>query len=67
MFALIQSIIRYCAECNTKHPAQDGDVWTEVGMLGVNWTCYACFDGEVCLFGLNGKENTFFKQAIRPS
>ncbi|XP_066925878.1 dnaJ homolog subfamily C member 14-like [Clytia hemisphaerica] len=38
---------RFCAECNTKHPAEDGDVWAEVGMLGVNWTCYACFDGEV--------------------
>jgi len=38
---------RYCAECNTKHAANDGDIWAEVGLLGVNWTCYGCFGGEV--------------------
>lgn len=38
---------RYCGQCNTRHQANDGDVWAEENMFGMGWTCYACFDSEV--------------------
>ncbi|XP_057300064.1 uncharacterized protein LOC130630550 [Hydractinia symbiolongicarpus] len=38
---------RYCRKCNTSHAANDGDLWAETNMLGLNWTCYACLDGEI--------------------
>ena len=38
---------RYCGDCNTRHAANDGDLWSENNMFGLSWTCYACFDGEV--------------------
>lgn len=46
---------RYCGDCDVRHSANDGDVWVEESMLGLNWTCYACFDGEVgsSVFDLN--------------
>jgi len=38
---------RWCSDCNAKHSANDGDVWAENSLFGLNWTCYVCMDGEI--------------------
>ncbi|XP_032232072.2 uncharacterized protein LOC116614780 [Nematostella vectensis] len=38
---------RFCAECNTRHPAREGDIWLEATYLGVVNTFYACMDNKV--------------------
>lgn len=40
---------RYCGDCHMRHSANDGDIWAESNMFGLNWTCYVCMDGEVCM------------------
>lgn len=38
---------RYCEKCKAYHFASDGDVWAEIGLLGINWRCFVCIDAEV--------------------
>ncbi|XP_051865326.1 dnaJ homolog subfamily C member 14 [Pristis pectinata] len=38
---------RYCAECNKRHPVEDGDFWAESSMLGLKITYFAMMDGKV--------------------
>ncbi|XP_059812317.1 dnaJ homolog subfamily C member 14 [Hypanus sabinus] len=38
---------RYCAECNKRHPVEDGDFWAESSMLGLKITYFAMMDGRV--------------------
>ena len=38
---------RFCAECNRRHSAEEGDLWAESSMLGLRITYFACMDGKV--------------------
>ncbi|KAM6980777.1 dnaJ homolog subfamily C member 14 [Aplochiton taeniatus] len=38
---------RFCAECNCRHSAEEGDLWAESSMLGLRITYFACMDGKV--------------------
>ncbi|XP_068599033.1 dnaJ homolog subfamily C member 14 [Brachionichthys hirsutus] len=38
---------RFCAECNSRHGAEEGDLWAESSMLGLRITYFACMDGKV--------------------
>ncbi|XP_068170585.1 dnaJ homolog subfamily C member 14 [Antennarius striatus] len=38
---------RFCAECNSCHSAEEGDLWAESSMLGLRITYFACMDGKV--------------------
>ncbi|XP_074836293.1 dnaJ homolog subfamily C member 14 [Carettochelys insculpta] len=38
---------RYCRECDTLHPAEEGDLWAESSMLGLKITYFALMDGKV--------------------
>ncbi|XP_046862735.1 uncharacterized protein LOC124456198 isoform X2 [Xenia sp. Carnegie-2017] len=31
---------RYCAKCNERHPAKEGDVWVETSYFGFKYFCY---------------------------
>ncbi|KAK3512729.1 hypothetical protein QTP70_023520, partial [Hemibagrus guttatus] len=38
---------RFCAECNKRHSAEEGDLWAESSMLGLKITYFAFMDGKV--------------------
>ncbi|KAI1891093.1 hypothetical protein AGOR_G00160350 [Albula goreensis] len=38
---------RFCAECNKRHGAEEGDFWAESSMLGLRITYFAFMDGKV--------------------
>ncbi|XP_041946783.1 uncharacterized protein dnajc14 [Alosa sapidissima] len=38
---------RFCAECNRRHGAEEGDLWAESSMLGLRITYFAFMDGKV--------------------
>ncbi|XP_030633536.1 dnaJ homolog subfamily C member 14 [Chanos chanos] len=38
---------RFCAECNKRHGAEEGDLWAESSMLGLRITYFAFMDGKV--------------------
>ncbi|KAG7472014.1 hypothetical protein MATL_G00104190 [Megalops atlanticus] len=38
---------RFCAECNKRHGAEEGDLWAESSMLGLRITYFAFIDGKV--------------------
>lgn len=38
---------RFCAECNKRHGAEEGDLWAESSMLGLKITYFAFMDGKV--------------------
>lgn len=38
---------RFCAECNRRHGAEEGDFWAESSMLGLRITYFAFMDGKV--------------------
>ncbi|XP_066529241.1 dnaJ homolog subfamily C member 14 [Hoplias malabaricus] len=38
---------RFCAECNKRHSAEEGDLWAESSMLGLRITYFAFMDGKV--------------------
>ncbi|KAJ7999531.1 hypothetical protein DPEC_G00195390 [Dallia pectoralis] len=38
---------RFCAECNRRHSAEEGDLWAESSMLGLRITYFACMDAKV--------------------
>ncbi|XP_062842640.1 uncharacterized protein dnajc14 [Trichomycterus rosablanca] len=38
---------RFCADCNKRHGAEEGDLWAESSMLGLKITYFAFMDGKV--------------------
>ncbi|XP_064162626.1 dnaJ homolog subfamily C member 14 [Anguilla rostrata] len=38
---------RFCAECNKRHGAEEGDFWAESSLLGLRITYFAFMDGKV--------------------
>ncbi|KAF7693066.1 uncharacterized protein dnajc14 [Silurus meridionalis] len=38
---------RFCAECNKRHSAEEGDLWAESSMLGLKITYFAFMDSKV--------------------
>lgn len=44
---------RFCAECNRRHGAEEGDLWAESSMLGLRITYFAFMDGKV--YDITGK------------
>lgn len=46
---------RFCAECNRRHGAEEGDLWAESSMLGLRITYFAFMDGKV--YDITGKVN----------
>ncbi|MBN3297678.1 DJC14 protein, partial [Amia calva] len=38
---------RFCAECNKRHSAEEGDFWAESSLLGLRITYFALMDGKV--------------------
>ena len=44
---------RFCAECNRRHGAEEGDLWAESSMLGLRITYFAYMDGKV--YDITGK------------
>lgn len=38
---------RFCAECNKRHSAEEGDFWAESSMLGLRITYFSFMDGKV--------------------
>ncbi|XP_055769279.1 dnaJ homolog subfamily C member 14-like [Salvelinus fontinalis] len=41
------AVARFCAECNRRHSAEEGDLWAESSLLGLRITYFACMDGKV--------------------
>ncbi|XP_014663319.1 PREDICTED: uncharacterized protein LOC106806008 [Priapulus caudatus] len=38
---------RFCAQCNIRHAAKEGDIWAETAMFGLRWHYYAMISGHV--------------------
>lgn len=55
---------RFCAECNRRHGAEEGDLWAESSMLGLRITYFAFMDGKV--YDITGKilQYTVFRLII---
>lgn len=50
---------RFCAECNSFHSAEEGDLWAESSMLGLRITYFACMEGKV--YDITGEQQLLFK------
>lgn len=50
---------RFCAECNSYHSAEEGDLWAESSMLGLRITYFAFMEGKV--YDITGEQELLFK------